>query len=326
MKIFSRIACLVGSLSIAALVPLTAESAPAPKKTKVDTPIASATGATQSSLDITVCAATGIGATGLPAGFSLQWMEFSIFTGVWPLFDTLSPNFCKASFSGNANQSTYNLLPGQCAEVEIGSFLYDENGASSTCIQDLTCGTSYVFRAFGHATSKLTRSDYTANFIGTTDSCGGINQFCQPFGTPFDTEGGGSCAVTLGYWKTHSDAVCAIDPASPLCVAWPVTSLTLGTVSYDQAQLCASLNTPGSGNGLIILAHQLIAAKLNVANGSVDFVASAIAAGDALIGGLVIPPVGSGSLSPGTTAATTAILDEYNNGGFFGAGGPCHCQ
>src|SRR5688572_26907655 len=65
---------------------------------------------------------------------------------------------------------------------------------------------------------------------------------------------GDDCVFTQGYWKNHAEA-------------WPVSTLVLGTVSYSQAQLLEILRTPVRGNGLISLAHQLIAAKLNVANG-----------------------------------------------------------
>src|SRR6266542_2552123 len=89
------------------------------------------------------------------------------------------------------------------------------------------------------------------------------------------------CPLSLGYWKTH--------PA-----AWPVTTLTLGTVSYTQAQLLAILNSnPGAGtksDASLLLAYQLIAAKLNVANGSNPCLfQAAIAAADALIDGRTIP-------------------------------------
>ena len=47
-----------------------------------------------------------------------------------------------------------------------------------------------------------------------------------------------------------------------------MTRLTLGTVTYSQAQLLAIFNTPVRGNGLISLAHQLIAAKLNILAGA----------------------------------------------------------
>src|SRR5688572_14205798 len=96
-------------------------------------------------------------------------------------------------------------------------------------------------------------------------------------GGPGDCEG---CVYTQGFWKNHESA-------------WAVDSLTLGNVSYDQAELLAILKTSVKGNGLISLAHQLIAAKLNVANGTCapTDVANAIAAADLLIGDLVVPPV-----------------------------------
>jgi len=89
------------------------------------------------------------------------------------------------------------------------------------------------------------------------------------------------CPLSLGFWKTH--------PA-----VWPVTTLTLGTVTYSQAQLLAILKTsPGTGtksDASLILAYQLIAAKLNLANGSNPCgLADAIAAADALIDGRTIP-------------------------------------
>jgi hypothetical protein len=100
-----------------------------------------------------------------------------------------------------------------------------------------------------------------------------------------------------------------------------VTSLTLGTVSYTDLQIQSILDTPG--NGLVALAHQLIAAKLNVANGADDSaIAGAIVAADALIGGLVVPPVGTGTLAPSATSTLTSTLDSFNQGVI----GPGHCE
>jgi hypothetical protein len=110
-----------------------------------------------------------------------------------------------------------------------------------------------------------------------------------------------SCTSGQGFWKNHY-------PDS-----WPVTSLTLGTVSYSASQLEDIFNTPvgGPANGLISLAHQLIAAKLNVARGAPA--PAEIAGADALIGGLVVPPVGSGYLAPSAVSSLVAALDAFNN-------------
>lgn len=95
-----------------------------------------------------------------------------------------------------------------------------------------------------------------------------------------------------------------------------VVQLTLGTQTYSPAQLLLILNQSVQGNGLVSLAHQLIAAKLNIYYGAVasQDVLNAIAAADALIGGLAIPPIGNGYLLPATTGATISTLDAFNNG------------
>jgi hypothetical protein len=101
-----------------------------------------------------------------------------------------------------------------------------------------------------------------------------------------------------------------------------VNDLTLGTVNYTEAQLLQILNQPAQGNGLVIVAHQLIAAKLNIANGADPTdAAQAIADADAMIG-LVIPPIGSGYLPSSQTSDLTETLTEYNEGTI----GPGHCN
>jgi hypothetical protein len=65
--------------------------------------------------------------------------------------------------------------------------------------------------------------------------------------------------LEFGFWKNNPDA-------------WPVETLTLGTQSYTKQELIEILNMPvGRGRGAdasLILARQLIAAKLNIASGS----------------------------------------------------------
>jgi hypothetical protein len=125
--------------------------------------------------------------------------------------------------------------------------------------------------------------------------------------TPYQVPCASCGTLGLGYWKNHYDA------------AWPPAvvagGMTIGTVHYTAGQLHSILNAPSVGNGVIILAHQLITAKLNVANGDNPDAAvlAAIASADALIGGLVAPPIGSGWLHPSLTGALTQTLDTYNN-------------
>src|SRR5207248_632359 len=52
------------------------------------------------------------------------------------------------------------------------------------------------------------------------------------------------CTGTPGYWKNHPSA-------------WPVTSLTIGGVTYSQGDLMAIYALPVTGDDSINLAHQL---------------------------------------------------------------------
>jgi hypothetical protein len=131
-----------------------------------------------------------------------------------------------------------------------------------------------------------------------------------PTNTPTPTPTPAGCTLTQGYWKNHPED-------------WPVSSLQLGSVVYTKAQLLSILSTPVKGNGLISLAHQLIAAKLNIADGASDSsIATYITQADALIGGKVVPPVGNGSLTTAQVATLVGKLDEFNNG----VTGPGHCS
>ncbi len=114
-----------------------------------------------------------------------------------------------------------------------------------------------------------------------------------------DGHNDGDCTLTQGFWKNHPES-------------WPVSSLTLGTNVYTKAALLEILWTDPSNNGLTALAHQLIAAKLNVAiGGSATGIASLIADADALIGNLV---VGVDVLHASVTSDLNDALDEFNNG------------
>jgi hypothetical protein len=292
-----------------ALIAFANAPASAGKVSKMDKPVISCGTASATTIQIGVCGGPN---TGAPAGFSLQWITAAQFAAgpdgipgtlddnTWPESD--SGLLCKASFSGNANGSSYNLGKNACTTVQAGDNLFDDPGASSNCANiPLECGTDYVFRSFAHATSTLFRSDFTANLTCRTAAC-------------IVAEG---CTFTQGYWKTHGPI-----PTGNNSNEWPVTNLTLGTVNYTDLQLQSIFDTPAGGNGLISLAHQLIAAKLNIANGADGTsVAAAIAAADALIGGLVVPPVGSGFLSPSSTSSLTTTLTSFNEGTI----GPGHC-
>jgi hypothetical protein len=78
----------------------------------------------------------------------------------------------------------------------------------------------------------------------------------------------------LGFWKNNADL-------------WPTNSLTIGGISYTKDELLTVFSTPARGDAVLILAYQLIAAKLNVANGAdSSSIASVIADADSLLTGI----------------------------------------
>jgi hypothetical protein len=129
-----------------------------------------------------------------------------------------------------------------------------------------------------------------------------VTPSATPSVTPTPSATPAGCVFSQGYWKNHPDA-------------WPVTELQLGNTTYTQEQLLAILREPVRGNGLLILAKQEIAAKLNIANGADgSCIQQTLADADALIGDLVIPPIGDGYLRPRDVSPIAGILGNYNEG------------
>ena len=265
--------------------------APAFAQTSFDAPTIESLGAKPSSVRLSI----GAGESGAPLGFAVEWMKRSDFDATgWPA--ELDPTVRHSEFYGTpdwiveGNAGSFQLPARRWEAVELGE-LFDESGVLSTAVDELAPSTEYAVRAYILCDTTHPASPYSETAFVTT------------------TAAAQNCTFTLGYWKNHVGA-------------WPTTSLTLGTVTYNQANLLAILNQPAVGNGLVILAHQLIAAKLNIINGAdPTSVIATIPAADALIGSQVPPPVGSDSASPGSVNALATTLDQFNNGLI----GPGHC-
>ncbi len=260
----------------------------------LDTPSLSSVAVGHGKVHITITA----GPSGAPGGFEVCYMTAADFaarggwpaSGWWPEEGWVTYTGVGTLNTWGSAQVDFKLGPGQSIDVEIGDAA-DESGVSGTTANELTDATDWVICVYAVAGGGQSRSVYSANIAGTT------------------TAQGSNCTYTQGYWKNHSGS-------------WPVSSLMLGTVNYSAAQLLSILNKPVGGNGLISLAHQLIATKLNIAAGAdPTAVAASIASANALIGGLVVPPVGAGYLAPAATSALTQSLDDFNNG----LTGPGHC-
>jgi len=109
----------------------------------------------------------------------------------------------------------------------------------------------------------------------------------------------------LGFWKNHAEL-------------WSVSSLTLGSQAYAQAELLRLLTSPVAGDASVLLAHQLIAAKLNIANGSDPTpIAGTIADADGLLSsfaGKLPDGVAPSSVTGRAMVHDASILASFNGG------------
>jgi hypothetical protein len=117
--------------------------------------------------------------------------------------------------------------------------------------------------------------------------------------------GPGTCTLTHGYWKTHPQV-------------WPVDSLVLGTQTYTKSELLVLLGITSQTDASVTLARQLIASKLNIANGSDSTpVASTITASDNLLAqfsGKLPYKVKPSSAIGQAMVAKSVTLTNYNSG------------
>lgn len=128
------------------------------------------------------------------------------------------------------------------------------------------------------------------------------------------------CTLTQGYWKTHSE----FGPA-PYDATWALLPTGASTSFYLSGQTWYEVfwTPPAGGNRYYQLAHQFMAARLNVLNGAATTseVDAALAWAEAFFN--TYTP--TSALSPAVRSAATSnasILDSYNNG----VTGPGHCS
>lgn len=116
---------------------------------------------------------------------------------------------------------------------------------------------------------------------------------------------------TPGYWKNDKKP-------------WPVTSITIGGITYTRAQADALMEAPTAGDKTYNMFEQLVAAKLNVLSGAVaTCIQDTIEDADTWMSN---HPVGSGvtasssawqTAEAGLSASASVMhgqLDQYNNG------------
>ena len=121
---------------------------------------------------------------------------------------------------------------------------------------------------------------------------------------------GDGCTLTQGYWKNHHAGGKNKSQQTP----WPVS---------EDTELCGQtwldiLDTAPKGNPWIVVAHQWIAASLNVAAGAAvpPEVAAALADAEGFLADCKITKA-----EQAAALASKDVLDAFNNGDI----GPGHC-
>lgn len=125
------------------------------------------------------------------------------------------------------------------------------------------------------------------------------------------------CTLTQGYWKTHASGK-KFDTAWNNITGGPNATFYASGKTWLQV-----FNTPPAGNPYYQLAHQYMAAKLNVLNGATPTtaVSNALASAEALFAGLN-PNSGFTKAQKANMVSLAGTLGSFNQG----ITGPGHCS
>lgn len=183
--------------------------------------------------------------------------------------------FDEVAFSVAAQSDGKIVLGGYSANpdftLDFALVRYNANGSEDTSFGSLGRVRTDFFGGSDGASSIAVQPDDKIVAAGSADF-GGFFALARYLGVPAVAEK--SCPHSAGFWKTHRSE-------------WPVASLTLGAESYSGDEIAALLTKPVRGDASVLLARELIAAKLNIAAGArSEDLAAEIEAADQLLTGL----------------------------------------
>ena len=196
---------------------------------------------------------------------------------------------------------------------------------------DLFTGTEGVPGCDTASHVKLTDGDGGPTNSGAVASNTASNTITNPNGTGVDrvvvtftnTELENGCTLTQGYWKTHSLAGPAPYDDGWLAIGAGGSSTLFFTSTRSWLTI---FNTPPSGgNAYLQLAHQYMAAKLNVLNGasSTSAVDAALSAAETYFAGKAAGVITETNATvKATIKGYASTLAKYNEGLI----GPGHCD
>jgi Divergent InlB B-repeat domain len=195
----------------------------------------------------------------------------------------------------------------------------------ATCSASFAQGTVVTLTATAAAGSTFT--GWSGDCTGTGTCIVTMDQDRAVTAT-FNLAGVVACTLSQGYWKTHSK----YGPASKPDPTWNLLPGGLGpdtTFFYSgQTWIEVFKTSPRGGNAYYILAHQYMAARLNILNGAstTPAVDSALAWATSFFNNAANTPSSIGSLRSSDPLRQAAIGAAGTLGGYNeGTIGPCHC-
>lgn len=184
----------------------------------------------------------------------------------------------------------------------------------SVCLGAATFGYARQVGPYG-AVGQYT-ADNTATFTANTSGAQGSATVSIPV-----TVSGQGCTLTQGYWKNHADP-----SQKRFDAVWNALPSGGATTFYVSGKSWLGVfNTAPAGNPYYTLAHQFMAARLNVAGGAATTPAvdAAMGAATAFFGNPAnVPSVKLSNTVKATLTAHAATLASYNEG----STGPGHCS
>ena len=202
--------------------------------------------------------------------------------------------------------------------VDVTDTIYGNLG--TVCLNDAPKTFEYSHWVGPYGTCGDYTVDNIASFVTNDTGAEGSDDWTVDVNVPC----AGGCTLTQGYWKTHSDyGPAPYDDTWALLPSGPNTIFFLSGQSWYQV-----FWTPPAGNAYYNLAHQYMAAMLNILNGAdSSSINSTLNQATALFNTYTPGQVASmkGKTGNATRAAflsLAATLDAYNNGLI----GPGHCS
>lgn len=231
------------------------------------------------------------------SGYIAVWNEGVVATTGLAISDTIQKK------AGTIWQSGYNVPIAIYSEIPAGTtldtatiFPYSiDRGPLYGTVRNLASVT--ITNHSGSTAPKGPETKFT--FTGTIEPC---------------AQTGGGCSYTQGYWGSKPGVV------------WPQPYVRTNPFYLSDQTWQQVLDTPGNtAPGYYQLAHQFIAATLNVANGASvpTGVSATLATAEEWLSNYS-PSACTAKGSCGQQRDWAKVLDQYNNGQY--AGGPSHCE